>query len=196
MAGMLQLTDGVLSRRGLRRIPPLIYRGLDREWIEEHAEELSELAKDILHGRNATVFEGRVLDPLEGRPKRSVEDLAAQFGVTEKRIYKIEDDCRRRVVEEYRRRTAPKSHGDKCPMCGRVYAEWDFSQCRYTVDNTMRIIKRLSAVQRREHHKYLAPTWNVGWSRTKWPSRLNPDCLPYKYWLELVEMQRRFFGIF
>jgi hypothetical protein len=183
--------DGLVSKRGFRRIIPGATRE-EQEWIEEHAWKLREIAKDILHGRNATVFERRFLNPLDGHPKPPVGELAAQFNVTEKRIYNIEEDCKRRVIEEYRRRSAPKSHGDKCPMCGRVYAEWDFSQCRYTVDNQM----QLSIAERRKHNKYTAPSWTVRWSRVKWPSRLNPDCLPYNYWLELVEMQRKFFGIF
>jgi hypothetical protein len=179
--------DGLVSKRGYRRIIPGATRE-EQEWIENNTQILRNIAKELFHGRNATVFERRFLNPLDGQPKASVGELAAQFNVTEKRIYNIEENCKRRVIEEYQRRSAPKSHGDKCPMCGRVYAEWDFSQCRYALDNLKS--------ERRKYQKYIAPTWWVRWSRIKWPSRLNPDCLPYNYWLELVEMQRKFFGVF
>ena len=96
--------DGMVSRRGYRRIIP--DSGPDAAWLEWRIEELARVAKEVLRGRNATVFEGRVLDPLMGRPKRSIDDLAEQLGRPAKRIYKILDECRHRI-EEYRRRPSP-----------------------------------------------------------------------------------------
>jgi hypothetical protein len=121
--------DGLVSRRGYRRI--ISDSSLDREWfdLDGRVEELAKIAKEVLHGRNATVFEGRVLNPLMGQPKLSIEELAAQFGTTAKRIYNIVDDCRDRIIGEFRRRTTTKANGDKFPTCGRVYAEWNFGQC-------------------------------------------------------------------
>jgi hypothetical protein len=93
--------DGIVSRRGYRRIIP--DSGPGREWFEDRAEDLANIAKEVLRGRNATVFEGRVLNPLMGRPKRSIEELAEQFGRPTKRIYKILDECRDQIAA-YRRR--------------------------------------------------------------------------------------------
>ena len=78
--------DGLVSRRGYRRIIP--NAGTDPDWLEYRAEQLAEIASKVLHGRNATIFEARVIAPLKGLPKWSVEDLAKQFGVTPKRIYR------------------------------------------------------------------------------------------------------------
>jgi hypothetical protein len=96
--------DGIVSRRGYRRIIP--DSGPGAAWLEWRIEELARVAKEVLRGRNATVFEGRVLNPLMGRPKRSVEDLAEQLGRPTKRIYKILDECRDQIAA-YRRRKLP-----------------------------------------------------------------------------------------
>ena len=95
----------------------------DHELWADRAEELADVAKEVLRGRNATVFEGRVIAPLRGDPKRSVEELAAQFGVSPAKIHKITERAKDRVLEVFRQRMTPKTEGDKCPTCGRVYAD-------------------------------------------------------------------------
>jgi hypothetical protein len=92
--------DGMVSRRGRRRIIP--DSGPGAAWLEWRIEELATVAKEVLRGRNATVFEGRVLNPLMGRAQRSIQDLSDQLGRPPKRIYKILDECRHRI-EEHRR---------------------------------------------------------------------------------------------
>jgi hypothetical protein len=71
--------------------------------------ELKAVAKAVLHGRDAAIFERRVINPLldpVGSPKPSVEDLARQYKVSEKRVYKIIARCWRRIEQEQERRTA------------------------------------------------------------------------------------------
>jgi hypothetical protein len=139
--------DGLVSRIGYRRIIPehLLETVWDRETWADRAAELADVAGKVLHGRNATIFEGRVLDPLRGRPKRSVDDLAAQFGITTKRVYNIEERCSDRVKAAL---NAPSQRMDtkgfiaakneldkwaesqKCSLCGRYFALTALSACR------------------------------------------------------------------
>jgi hypothetical protein len=167
--------DGVVSRRGYRRI---VRSGPDREWLEERAEEVEKITKELLRGRTATVFEGRVLYPLMGRPQRSIEELAEQFGVPAKRIYKIEAAGRARVSEGLKRLAACKTDGDKCPTCGRVYAEWDFSQCA-----------RNNGALR---DGYSGPTWGVDLRTVRLGRYMLPECLPPKHLQEAIDMQRKY----
>src|SRR5262249_47232492 len=81
-AGKTVVCDGLVSRKGNRRILP---NDDDDGWLERCKEyrldELEAIAKEIFHGRNATVFEGLVLAPLRGERGRTVEELANQFGL-------------------------------------------------------------------------------------------------------------------
>jgi len=121
--------DGMVSRRGYRRIIP--ESGPGREWFEDRAEDLAAAAKEALRGRNATVFDGRVLNPLMGRPKRSIEDLAEQFGTPTKRIYKILDECRDQIAA-YRQRK-PHRDGAKRSRYDREYCPEDLD-CHFLAD--------------------------------------------------------------
>src|SRR5262245_45882921 len=134
---------GLVSRRGYKRIVP------DADsWMEEQgadvAQELIEVAGKILHGRNATVFEGRVLAPLQGKPRRSVDDLAKQFNVRAARIYKIVDDCKRKIERALAKPPEDVAlyrgilNGDNpqawetCAVCGREYI-WNVLPTRIDV---------------------------------------------------------------
>jgi len=146
-SGKTVAADGLVSRNGYRRILP---ENDDSEWLEcskdYRLDELEDIAKQIFHGRNATVFEALFLAPLRGESGRTVEDLAGQFGATPHRIYKIKNECKSRVIDRLRaaqsseidhrgRPIVPKEIRDsmdgeknqeKCGVCGRVYA-WTLS---------------------------------------------------------------------
>ena len=123
--------DGLVARSGRRRILPNEpdVAWLEDAWLEDAAEKLGKIAKETLHGRNATVFEGRVLDPLMGRRKRSVEELAAQFGVTSAKIHKITEKAKERVaaaVIRYKQGKSLAPEEPACPTCGRWYSRgWE-----------------------------------------------------------------------
>lgn len=103
-------------------------------WLsEQNCHQLIEVADKVLHGRNATVFEGLVLAPLRGQPKRTVESLASQFGVDAKRIYRVKNDCVERIKSELKKTpTTPAfaspwhlpAHevSETCAICHRSYA--------------------------------------------------------------------------
>lgn len=176
IAGRTVSADGLVARSGRRRILP---EATDVTALEDKAEQLALVARRVLHGRNATVFEGRVLAPLLGRPKRSVKDLAAQFGVTPDKIYKIVERCKERVLKVYEQFSKLKITGDRCPTCGRVYDEWNFGQCG----------RNNGAVQDR----HVGPTWLINWSGMRWPSlHLHPECLPYAYWGDAAQLQKKY----
>jgi hypothetical protein len=139
--------DGLVSRRGYRKIIPehLLETVWDREKWADRTAELADVAGKVLRGRNATIFEGRVLDPLKGRSKRSVEELAKQFGISTKRVYNIVERCSHRVMAAL---NAPSQRMDtkafiaakkeldtwaesqKCSLCGRCFALTALSACR------------------------------------------------------------------
>jgi hypothetical protein len=111
--------DGLVSARGYRRIVH------DAGWVDDwDVDALEDLALSVLHGRNATIFEAHMLGPLRGKPKRSVESLAKQFGVGTKRIYKILGECRRRLEAERDKRAAARlaagaANFEMCGLCQR-----------------------------------------------------------------------------
>ena len=114
--------DGLVNSKGRRLVFP--DGGPDAAELDDWTDRLEVVAKQVLHGRNATVFEGRVLDPLMGRRKRSVEELAAQFGVTSAKIHKITEKAKERVAAAVRRYKQGKSLAPEepaCPTCGRYY---------------------------------------------------------------------------
>src|SRR5262245_28924615 len=76
------MADGLIARSGNRRILPDAREEHDWTWWQERADELVAAATEVLRGRNASVFQGLVLDPLQGKPRKSVRSLALQFGVT------------------------------------------------------------------------------------------------------------------
>ena len=112
--------------------------------------------------------------------------LAAQFGVSTAKIHKITERCKARVAEAFKERAVPKTDCDKCPRCGRIYAEWNFSQCARNgplQDESLRC-------------GLIGPTWEISWKTVRWPLRhLDPDCLPYRYWSDATALQKKYFGI-
>ena len=92
-------TDGLVSRRGYRRIVPagLDEDGRDGELWADNAQQLAELYKQVLRGRNATVFENLVIKPLLGQKGMTVAELARRFGVDEDRIYRCKYDALQRI---------------------------------------------------------------------------------------------------
>jgi hypothetical protein len=68
--------------------------------IECDLDTLQEIAKRVLRGRNATIFEKLALKPLEdGNRKPPVREVAAQFNIKESRVYKILEKCWAKVSE-------------------------------------------------------------------------------------------------
>ena len=176
IAGAHVSADGLVARSGRRRILP---EDTDISGLEDKAEQLALVAGQVLHGRNATCFEGRVIDPLFGRPKRSIEELATQFGVSPAKIHRIIEHAKRRVLEALERFYQPKIVGDRCPTCGRVYDAWQFGQCART-NGTIQ-------------DRYIGPTWMIDWSRMRWPpAHLHPECLPRAYWGDAALMQKKY----
>jgi hypothetical protein len=86
IAGKHVVNPGLLTRdSGRLKVLPESISAEEREKWLGRAIELDEIAKKELHGRNATIFEGRVTDPLLGRgPRRSAKELATKFGIPEK----------------------------------------------------------------------------------------------------------------
>lgn len=107
-----------------RRIKPL------------QVDELERVSRDVLSGRNATVWESLVLDPLRGKAKRTPEELAEQFRVSAARIYRIKnranDKVRRGLQSASRTRpvkpTMPPimldfmdGGGERCAVCNHGF---------------------------------------------------------------------------
>ncbi len=103
-------------------------------WLaEQNTHELIEIAERVLHHRNATVFDGLVLAPIRKLPGRTVDSLAAQFGVDAARIYRIKNDCVARIKSELgKARAAPEAPrlwgpppasevSETCTICRRDY---------------------------------------------------------------------------
>lgn len=121
---------GLVARDGRRRV--FAGEAEDDMWQEIRADTLERVAKEALHGRTATIFEGRVINPLFGRPRRSIADLAHQFGVQASRIYKILDKAKVKVMELIIKKAAAKKSplGEACPTCGRIYEVGNLSTCK------------------------------------------------------------------
>jgi hypothetical protein len=98
------------------------------EWTDQ-AKDFEKVAKQVLRGRDATIFEARVLSPMLGGPQRTPEDCAAQFNIKVGRVYKIEKQAQRKVEAAFLRFKQGKSlvakdNDDRvCTACGRT----DFS---------------------------------------------------------------------
>jgi hypothetical protein len=119
-AGKHVSADGLVSRRGHRRILP-DYETDHNLW-GERADQLAEAAKRELRGRNATVFEGLVLNPLLGGQRRSVADLAHQFGVPEARIHRIQNENKIRMIAALK--------GEPIPPPERRISNWAIEENR------------------------------------------------------------------
>jgi hypothetical protein len=112
--------SGPLTRGGRLKIFPDSSSEVE---IQHDLEILQDIAKRVLHGRNATIFQKLVIEPLaDGRRHPPVEDVAAQFNVTPKRAYKIRDKCWDKVLREHKRRQQHESQavGSRvCSICGK-----------------------------------------------------------------------------
>jgi hypothetical protein len=126
-------SDGPLSKRGYRRIIRDSGSTLEGEEWADRAEQLEGIAKEVLGGRSAAVFAARVIDPLMGRPKRGIDELARQFGVAPNQIYKITEKAKERVAVAAKR-ALDKGEGEEvadvalqkawkqtCAACGRPW---------------------------------------------------------------------------
>jgi hypothetical protein len=97
-AGKHTAYSGPLTRGGRLKVFDEEVSAEELEEWGDRAGEAIELAKKLFHGRTATILDGRLINPLRGQPRRSVEDLAAQFGIKAKQVYKIEDVAKRRLL--------------------------------------------------------------------------------------------------
>ncbi len=124
---------GLVSRRGLRRVQrdDSGMNGFDASGKKDLVEEA---AKKVLRGRNATVFEGRVLNVLRGKPQQTIKELASQFDTTPKQIYKAAERALAQVQAELKApRERRNGSGEKCRLCGRrfgVYELWPEEVCK------------------------------------------------------------------
>jgi hypothetical protein len=102
-SGKWRNPDGLVSRRGYRRVSPLDSQ--EEAWLKEYRiDVIRETATRILYGPHATIFEKYYF----GEPRRStVEELAAQFGKLDKRIYKILEKCRQKIIRAIRGEPEP-----------------------------------------------------------------------------------------
>jgi hypothetical protein len=94
--GKTTARHGLISRRGYIRIIREDIGVIERDIM---LSELKALAKKLLTGRNATLFERRVIGPLEDphTPRPSIGDLAIEFGISEQRVYKIITKCWKKI---------------------------------------------------------------------------------------------------
>jgi len=127
------MADGLVGRSGRRRIPPDARDEEEWDWWRwQKTDEVAAAAAEVLHQRNASVFQGLVLNPLQGKPKKSVESLAAQFGVPPARIHRILYDCKLKVkakIDAKRVETQAferTSADEVCRACGAVYSYGHF----------------------------------------------------------------------
>src|SRR5262245_50906700 len=99
--GVTVARSGLISRGGYVRV---IREDISVPERDVMISELKALAKKLLTGRNATIFERRVIGPLEDpyTPKSSIEDLANQFGISEQRVYKIISKCWKKIGRAHR----------------------------------------------------------------------------------------------
>ena len=125
IGGKWSKADGLISRGGYRRILP---ESRSDSWLLDYQiEELEDVAKEVLRERWATVFESLVLDPLRGKPGKTIDDLARQFGVSAEQISRIKYKCKLRVEgeldarrEAFAKKNAPEAD-ETCEVCGRTY---------------------------------------------------------------------------
>jgi hypothetical protein len=117
IAGKHVSADGLVSRRGYRRVVPeaLLRDNMERDYQIDELKRLAELA---LRGRNRSIFIRNVVEPLEGLPGVTYRELADQYGISITKIHRIIGDCHMRIAQalECERRAAVVADG--CPTCG------------------------------------------------------------------------------
>jgi hypothetical protein len=96
IAGKHQPVDGLVARSGNRRILP---EDDDPQTRLILAAKLKELIPEVLHGKHATIFEALVLNPLYGKPKKTAEELAIQFGRPRAHIDRCLYKAKRKIEE-------------------------------------------------------------------------------------------------
>jgi hypothetical protein len=161
--GGKHVATGPTSRNGYRRILPA--KG-DDFWHEnvkpEQVDSLHSIAREVRRGRNAAVFDALVLAPLRNEPKRTVKDLAAQYGVPEARIHRIMDDCRTKVkkrqavvaaggdvTDTFEAQVMKGFVGERCSLCARVFIWELLPECNGVFgDDTTRRPECLEAQRR------------------------------------------------
>jgi hypothetical protein len=92
--------DGLISRGGYRRITHAPTQE-ERDRLDDGLFRLKQITRNW-QGRNAEIFRRHHLNPLDGIPAPSIKETAAQYGITEKRVYNILDDAKLKVRQRLR----------------------------------------------------------------------------------------------
>jgi hypothetical protein len=135
IGGKWSKADGLVSRKGYRRILP---ESRPDSWaLDYQLDELEDVSRTVLRERKATVFENLVLDPLRGKPGKTIDDLAKQFGVSVDAIYRIKNKCKVRIEREVEARRAAFAKknaelDETCELCGRTYGDRAWPRIRAT----------------------------------------------------------------
>ena len=109
-AGKHVSADGLVSRGGKRRILP----SDDGGDAEAGRFLVEEVAKKVLRGREATIFEKRLAGV-------KLEALAEQFGRSISFIHAVIEKSKVRVMQAIKERLRPSTAGERCPTCGLIY---------------------------------------------------------------------------
>ena len=157
-AGRHVAVDGLGARSGRRRILP--DSGTDNALLEDWTERLERIASKTLMGRRLAVFQGRVIGPLLGQPKRTVQGLAEQYGVTTDRIYKDLERDKIRVARAAKQ--APVAYATQTPEQLVAFNAATRDQSFRTVRGTMDWASYSVAVFRAKHGHCQHPWWR-GW---------------------------------
>jgi hypothetical protein len=98
VAGKHVRADGLVSRKGYRRIAPekLLRDNMERD---SQIEELKRFAESVLSGRNRKIFTRNVIDPLDDLPGATYRELADQYGISITRVHRIIGDCHMRIAQ-------------------------------------------------------------------------------------------------
>src|SRR5262245_49491041 len=99
--GVTVAKSGLISRGGYIRI---IREDISVPERDVMISELKALAKTLLTGRNASIFERHALAPLLDplAPKPGIQATADQFNISEQRVYKIITKCWKKIESAHR----------------------------------------------------------------------------------------------
>jgi hypothetical protein len=117
-AGKHISADGLVSRRGYRRILP----SDDGGDAEAGRFLVEEVAKEVLRGREATIFEKRLAGV-------KLEALAEQFGRSISFIHAVIEKSKVRVMQAIKDKLRPAAAGERCPTCGLFYGQNTSAVC-------------------------------------------------------------------
>jgi hypothetical protein len=118
VAGKHVRADGLVSRSGFPRILP----GDDDDTSNVDADLAAETAKEVLRGREATIFEKRLVGV-------KIEALAQQFGRSVGFIHGVIEKSRIKVMQAIQRKLHPPKGDESCPTCGYVYGKLNQLPC-------------------------------------------------------------------